>query len=132
MDFDHKQPIYIQIGTDIKEQILKGTLNLGSKLPSVREYAVLYEVSPLTIHRALQYLELEGILETRIGVGSFVRESITGQLTAHMVTEQVRNFVEKMRKCGLSDRDIQNEIAKALEGDNEDDAGKLSSTDAGS
>lgn len=50
MDFQNDQPIYIQIGTFIKEQIINGTIRPGEKLPSVREYAVFFEVSPLTIH----------------------------------------------------------------------------------
>ena len=65
MDFQNDQPIYIQIGTFIKEQIINGTIRPGEKLPSVREYAVFFEVSPLTIHRTVQYLESEGIIETR-------------------------------------------------------------------
>ena len=65
MDFQNDQPIYIQIGTFIKEQIINGTIQPGEKLPSVREYAVLFEVSPLTIHRTVQYLEAEGIIVTR-------------------------------------------------------------------
>lgn len=65
MDFQNDQPIYIQIGTFIKEQIINGTIKPGEKLPSVREYAVLFEVSPLTIHRTIQYLEAEGIIVTR-------------------------------------------------------------------
>ena len=44
MDFQNDQPIYIQIGTFIKEQIINGTIQPGEKLPSVREYAVLFEV----------------------------------------------------------------------------------------
>ena len=71
MDFQNDQPIYIQIGTFIKEQIINGTIKPGEKLPSVREYAVLFEVSPLTIHRTIQYLEAEGIIVTRKGIGSF-------------------------------------------------------------
>ena len=76
MDFQNDQPIYIQIGTFIKEQIINGTIKPGEKLPSVREYAVLFEVSPLTIHRTIQYLEAEGIIVTRKDVqGTFADQT---------------------------------------------------------
>lgn len=103
MDFDHNQPIYIQIGSIIKEQILTGLLRTGDKLPSVREYAVIFEVSPLTIHRALQYLEQERVIVTKKGIGSFVNEEMKEALAVQMVKGQVQDFVAKMKNYGISE-----------------------------
>lgn len=116
MNFDNNQPIYIQIGTIIKEQILTGTLHTGEKLPSVREYAVIFEVSPLTIHRALQYLEQEQVVATKKGVGSFVREAIRDELSRQMVKGQVHDFVSKMRDYGIADDDIIRLVHSELKG----------------
>lgn len=116
MDFQNDQPIYLQIGTFIKEQIISQALSPGEKLPSVREYAVIFEVSPLTIHRTIQYLEAEGIIETKKGVGSFVRADIREKLSDDMVKGQVRDFIVKMRNCGLTDKEISEAVLRELKG----------------
>ena len=65
-------PIYLQIATQIKERIVSGDLAPGDKLPSVREYSLIFEVSPLTIQRAIQHLDNENVIYSKKGVGSFV------------------------------------------------------------
>ena len=107
MDFQNDQPIYIQIGTFIKEQIINGTIKPGEKLPSVREYAVLFEVSPLTIHRTIV---------TRKGIGSFVRPDIQEKLSEDMVTGLIQDFIGRMRICGLTDDQIRAAVSQELEG----------------
>ena len=116
MDFQNDQPIYIQIGTFIKEQIINGTIRPGEKLPSVREYAVFFEGSPLTIHRTVQYLESEGIIETRKGIGSFVRTEIQERLSEDMVTGIIQDFIVRMHHCGLTDAQIKAAVSQELEG----------------
>ena len=116
MDFQNDQPIYIQIGTFIKEQIINGTIQPGEKLPSVREYAVLFEGSPLTIHRTVPYLEAEGIIVTRKGIGSFVRPDIQEKLSEDMVTGLIQDFIGRMRNCGLTDDQIRAAVSQELEG----------------
>ncbi len=116
MDFQNNEPIYIQIGTAIKEQIVNGSLKPGEKLPSVREYAIIFEVSPLTIHRAVQYLETEGVIETKKGIGSFVRSEIQEKLSRDMIEQKVHDFIGRLRKCGLSDEAIEAAVMRELKG----------------
>lgn len=115
MDFQNDQPIYLQIGTAVKEQIVNGTLRPGDRLPSVREYAVIYEVSPLTIHRMIQHLEAEGIIETKKGIGSFVRPDVREKLAKAMINGQVRHFVSHLRNCGLTAEEIKTAVWRELE-----------------
>ena len=114
MQFNAEQPIFIQIGKDIQEQIISGQLVPGEKLHSVREYSVLYEVSPLTIHRSMQYLEKEGIIYSQKGVGSFVKEDIRGKLEGTMLDTEILEFIGRLRKCGLSDSEILERVKKLL------------------
>ncbi len=106
MEFDAASPVYIQIGERIREEIVRGLYRPGEKLRSVREYAVFYEVSPLTMHRAMQYLEAEGLVVTRKGVGSFVNPRMEASAARRMRESQARQFVEKMREMGLSGPEI--------------------------
>lgn len=123
MEFCAERPIYIQIGTDIKEQILRGSLRPEEKLPSVREYSVKYEVSPLTIQRAMQYLEQQGIIYSQKGVGNFVRTRAEERLHEDMIGQEIRAFVERLRKRGLTGEEIVGMVRAEVYGKEENETG---------
>ena len=66
------QPIYEQIGDQIKEKIMHGILKADTPLPSVRTLAKELKVSALTVKKAYDALEEEGFVTTIHGKGSFV------------------------------------------------------------
>jgi len=106
MEFKDNNPIYMQIANDIKEQIICGKLIDGDKLKSVREYSVFYEVTTLTIHRAMQLLEADEIVKTKKGVGSFIVSGVQSALGSKMVKAQVKEFIHGMGNMGISEEDI--------------------------
>lgn len=55
--FSNNRPIYIQLVEDIEQAILTGKYGPNEKLPSVREFASMYQVNPNTMQKALQELE---------------------------------------------------------------------------
>lgn len=114
MKYNTNIPIYIQIATDIKEQIMSEKLKDGEKLPSIRELSLIYDVSALTAQRAAQQMELEGIIETRKGIGSFVVDQCKSKIEKQMVENQAHDFIAHMRKMGLSDQAIQDLIREEL------------------
>lgn len=114
MEFKSDVPIYIQIASDIKEKIINGMIQEGDKLGSVREYSVEYEVSALTIQRTMQFLEMEQVIESKRGIGSFVRKGAKKSLEENVVDATVREFVLKMRNCGLSDSAIMSMVEKVI------------------
>jgi len=61
-----------QISDEIKQGIIDGVWKPGDKLPSESEFAKMYGVNRLSVRMALQKLSTLGILETRVGEGSFV------------------------------------------------------------
>ena len=65
-------PIYEQIKNAIRDEILKGNLSSGEKLPSVRNLARELSISILTVKKAYDELESEGLIESRQGLGTFV------------------------------------------------------------
>ena len=66
------QPIYEQVVSQVKQEILNGSLAPESKLPSVRELAGELRISALTVKKAYDTLEQEGFIVTVHGKGSFV------------------------------------------------------------
>lgn len=67
-------PIYEQIGSQIKAQILSGDLKAGEALPSIRKLAKELRISVITTKRAYEELEKEGFLDIVGGKGTFVAE----------------------------------------------------------
>lgn len=66
------KPIYEQITTQIKAQIMDGTLKTGEPIPSMRALAKSLHVSVITVQRAYEELQRDGFIETTVGRGSFV------------------------------------------------------------
>ena len=104
------RPIYEQISSQIKEQILRGELNKGDALPSMRLLAKELRISVITTKRAYEELERDGFIETVTGKGSFV----AGKNTELVREEYLKNIEEKMMEilnlasyCGLSQEDLQ-------------------------
>ena len=65
-------PIYRQILDQIRSHILTGREPYGFQLPSVRDLAARLRVNPMTVSKAYSFLEAEGVVERKRGVGLFV------------------------------------------------------------
>lgn len=68
-------PLYLQIAEQVRRLIALGALRPGERLPAVREIAVRARVNRNTAARAVQQLEADGIVRTRVGQGTFVEEA---------------------------------------------------------
>lgn len=67
-------PKYDQIATDLRGRIVRGELEPGASIPSERELTEKWAVSRATVVKALDLLRQEGLIDTRQGTGSTVRE----------------------------------------------------------
>ena len=66
------RPLYEQIGTQVKAQIMSGELKAGEALPSIRSLAKSLQISVLTVQKAYDLLQEDGFIETTAGKGCFV------------------------------------------------------------
>jgi GntR family transcriptional regulator len=71
--WDPQLPIYQQLADLLAARLLDGEPAEGEPMPSVRTLAGHYLLNPLTVNRALQALGDEGLVETRRGLGHYVR-----------------------------------------------------------
>jgi GntR family transcriptional regulator len=67
-------PIFLQIASDVRRMLARGDLAPGEKLPSARDLAVDLGVNPNTIVHAFAELERMHVIETKRGLGTYVRE----------------------------------------------------------
>ena len=72
--WNDSQPIYRQIRDRVVEMVLEGVLEEGDALPSVRTVSSEYRVNPLTVMKGYQQLVDEDLVETKRGLGMFVKD----------------------------------------------------------
>ena len=65
-------PFYRQIIEQVKFAIARGDIQPGDRLPTVRQLAVDLSINPNTVIRAYREMEIEGVLDTHQGSGTFV------------------------------------------------------------
>lgn len=78
--WDDRQPIYRQLAERLAGGLLDGLPPEGEPMPSVRVLASQYLLNPLTVNRALQALNDDGLLENRRGLGLYVRDGARQRL----------------------------------------------------
>jgi GntR family transcriptional regulator len=69
---NEERPVYLRLRDTIAARILDGTVSDGDPLPSVRSLAAEYGANPLTVAKAYQSFQEEGLIVVRRGVGMFV------------------------------------------------------------
>jgi GntR family transcriptional regulator len=109
-DWDHHLPIYQQLADNLAAQLLDGDPPEGQAMPSVRALAGRYLLNPLTVHRALQALGEAGLLDTRRGLGFFVRPGALAQLRQaerdRFLGTEWPALRSRLRRLGLSAQDL--------------------------
>ena len=88
-------PIYAQLEKGIRLAIATGKLHLGDQLPTVRQLAVALRVNANTVAKVYAELERSGILESRRGVGTFVRAAVTGPMVSTARQQQLVQLTDR-------------------------------------
>ena len=104
------EPIYQQIVTQIKAQIMSGSLTAGDPLPSMRNLATQLRISVITTKRAYEELERGGFIENFTGRGCFVKAQNTDFLkeeSMRQVEELLAKACEKAQVLNLSLKELQ-------------------------
>lgn len=124
MEFNNNIPIYIQVMEKIKQEIVTGKLKLGEKMLSSRDYGNELGINFNTVARVYKEMEMEELLFTRRGLGTFVTESKdrVNQLRYEMAKKQIESFIFNMTQIGYTKEDMINminfiETENNLEGD---------------
>ncbi len=115
-EWNNSQPIYRQLRDRVVHMILDGVLNEGDPLPSVRNVAAEYRVNPLTVLKGYQELVGEELVETKRGLGMFVKASardllLKGERQKFMDEEWPR-VAEKIQRLGLTQKELDAAAAK--------------------
>jgi GntR family transcriptional regulator len=96
LDGGDPTPIYMQIARAIRAAIATGRLARTAQLPTVRQLAVDLRVNANTVAKVYSDLEREGLVETRRGVGTFVRDHDHAQLRQRPNRQALRDFAARV------------------------------------
>ena len=120
IDNKNGTPIYDQIYTQIKNQILSGELEPDSALPSIRALAKDLRISVITTKRAYEELEKDGFLYTIPAKGCYVAPR-NKELLREENLKKIEGHIDKILSlaaaCGLSQADILEMVRFAMEGE---------------
>jgi GntR family transcriptional regulator len=101
-------PTYLQIVQQARQAIRLGILQPGDQLPTVKDVVGSLAINPNTVLKAYRELDLEGLVEGRRGVGTFVASDVTS-LPRDDVAElrsALEAWVARARKAGLDDETV--------------------------
>ena len=109
-------PPYLQIVQQVKQALRMGLLDVGDKLPAVREVVAATAVNPNTVLKGYRDLEREGLVEARAGLGTFVRNRPPGPPpgTVSRLGRGLARWVRQAREAGLDDESIESLLRVTL------------------
>ena len=111
-------PIYEQVISQIKSEIISGSLPEGQILPSVRALAADLKISALTVKKAYDMLEAEGFVTTVHGKGTFVNAAdlqLAYEARRKAVEDDLAKAIQQGISAGLSRDEIREIIGILME-----------------
>jgi GntR family transcriptional regulator len=110
-----KRPMYLQIMEQIKRRITVGDWKEGQAIPSIRQLAVDFGVSVITVKRAYLELEREGVIVTQHGKGSFVASD--GDLGARIREQELAQHLAQAARIaallGMDTEELESRLRNA-------------------
>lgn len=108
--FDGRDPIYLQIADQIRQDVVAGTLLEDEPVMSTNQYATAFRINPATAAKAFAELVAEGVLYKRRGVGMFVaagaRERLTQERRARFFADVLEPVIAEARRLGIPVTDL--------------------------
>lgn len=111
-------PIYEQIVNQIKKQINDYTLKENDPLPSVRSLSKELKISALTVKKAYDTLEEEGLTKTIHGKGTFVlavNKEILLEEAKKEIEEYLEKALQKAKQSGVSHKEVKELLELLME-----------------
>ena len=99
-------PIYRQLIEQVRRLIAAAVLKPGDVLPSVRDVAVTLAVNPMTVSKAYNMMETEGLLSRARGVGMLVAQNNSPQGPEHLLRPVLERAAAEARQLELDNETV--------------------------
>jgi GntR family transcriptional regulator len=113
-------PIYEQIKSEIKHQIVTGDLSDGEALPSIRKLALDLQISVITTKRAYDDLEKEGLISSVAGKGTFIlakNKELLKEKKLKLIESKLAEAVEAAKMLGIKGKELERMLSLLLKED---------------
>jgi GntR family transcriptional regulator len=107
------EPIYKQIASQLREQILSGQLKAGEPLPSIRVLAQNLKISVITTMKAYEELTAEGLVTATKGKGYFVNSQDEKMLAEQHMRQLEESLMEAINSARIAGLDV-DEVCETL------------------
>jgi GntR family transcriptional regulator len=109
-------PTYLQLVQQVRQAIRLGILRPGDQLPTLKEVVTSLTINPNTVLHAYRQLDLEGLIEGRRGVGTFVAAAPPPPPVDDLegLRASLERWVAGARAAGLDDESISALVADAI------------------
>src|SRR5262245_9285931 len=107
------EPLQSQVIRQIRASILAGDLEAGASLPSIRTLATEQRVSVITVQRAYELLEREGLIHSRRGKGFFVselRDHEKKDMAKERLEKSIEAHIQTALSAGLTPQDVKSDV----------------------
>lgn len=103
VNFNNRDPVYLQIVRYFKEQIVNGVLEPGEEIPSRRELANRMKINPNTAQRAYKEMEEQGLIYTEKNHPSKITtdQQVLGNVRNELLVDAVDMFVTSVRSINV-------------------------------
>ncbi len=119
MEFNEHQPIYAQIANLVSDRILLQELKTEDKILSVRDLAAELRVNPNTVMRAYEYLQQQGIIYNKRGLGNYVAKDacsiIKNTRRESFFQNELPQFFNSIKMMGISFEDIEKKYRQYID-----------------
>lgn len=108
LDGYSKVATYMQLVQQVKQSLRTGLIEPGDQLPRVREVAESLAINPNTVLKAYRQLEVEGLVEGRPGVGTFVLRSLAGPSLANQAAlrRDLVRWLGRAKAAGMDQEEV--------------------------
>jgi GntR family transcriptional regulator len=108
-------PAYLQLVQQVRQAVRLGILRPGDQLPTVKDVVTRLTINPNTVLHAYRQLDLEGLVEGRRGVGTFVSaEPVAPPEGLKGLRSGLERWVERAREAGLDEEGMATLLADTL------------------
>lgn len=117
IDLMSREPIYEQIFHQVADQILKGILQPGDKMPSVRSLSMELSSNPNTVQRAYTELDRRGLITSVPGRGSFISNDAVKIVSSHQTDklDDLEHMLKDFKFAGIKKDTVMEVVDKVYE-----------------
>lgn len=113
---DQNRPIFLQIATQIEDDIIEERIAEESKIPSTNQFAAAYQINPATAAKGVNLLVDKGILYKKRGIGMFVSKGARAKLIRkrrkQFYEQYVVTMIQEAKKLGITEQQLAEMIKK--------------------